>query len=195
MRGHAHPLSRQRRLCRGLREVRAGRAEVLGRPRRVAVRRRVPPPLGQRRGDHLLPVLELVPWQRPVPPRPRHRSGVARQAVVRHRRRWRQPLLHAQRLGRRLQDRHGATTPSSTIPPRPSATSSRPIAASGRSRWAAPKGSISTISSATSPRQGSRLRRARLQWRTAGAGLAAVADRRATASRGRSSRPRTCCSA
>ena len=44
-----------------------------------------------------------------------------------------------------------STTPGSTIPPRPSATSSRPIAASGRSRWAVPKGSISTIWSATSP--------------------------------------------
>src|SRR6266481_999888 len=41
------------------------------------------------------------------------------------------------------------TTPCSTIPPRPSATSSRPIAASGRSRWAAPKDSISTIWLAT----------------------------------------------
>src|SRR6476659_8583189 len=30
MRGHARPLSRQRRLCRGLREVWAGRAEVSG---------------------------------------------------------------------------------------------------------------------------------------------------------------------
>ena len=146
-----HPLSRQRRLCRGLREVWAGRAEVLGRPRRVAVRRRVPPPLGQRRGDHLLPVLEPVPRQRPVPPRPRHRSGVARQAVVRHRRRWRQPLLACSTSWTTPTRSAWSTTAGSTIPPRPSATSSRPIAASGRSRWAAPKDFTSTIWSATSP--------------------------------------------
>ncbi len=63
-------------------------------------------PASSRRGDYLLPVLEPVPWQRPVPARPRHRSGAPRQALVRHRCRRRQPLLHAQRSGRGLQDRH-----------------------------------------------------------------------------------------
>ncbi|XUJ33664.1 amidohydrolase family protein [Bradyrhizobium japonicum] len=53
-----------------------------------------------------LPVLEPVPRQRPVPPRPRHRSRASREDVVRHRRRRRQPLLDDLRARRRLQGRH-----------------------------------------------------------------------------------------
>ena len=47
-----------------------------GGPRHLAVGRRVPPLLEQRRGGRLLPLLQPVPRQRPVPPRPRHRPAL-----------------------------------------------------------------------------------------------------------------------
>ena len=59
-----------------------------------------------RRRGHVLPLLQSLPRQRPVPSRPRHRSQGAREAVVGHRHGRRQPLLHAFRARRRLQGRH-----------------------------------------------------------------------------------------
>ena len=105
----------------------------------------------KRRGDRVLPVLQPVPRQRPVPHRPRHRSRHGASGC-------RSAATSAPAIASRCSTCSTRPTRSACATtrtrrgcePRPSATRSRPIAASGRSRWAAPRAFISTTWSATS---------------------------------------------